>query len=577
MTNLWIYCVQVTVVVAFALAGAQLLRAGQPKYRLYLLQGALALCILLPLQPRDHPRQAYVQAPPIHITVSESAVWGPPLTPERPWVTVQRVLAAGVLLRALWLAAGLLTLARYRRRAEYIDHRNGAAIAASGDVAAPVTFGFFDPIVLLPKRALALPEEAREAVLAHELIHVRRSDWLQALAEEFVKTLLWFHPAIWLLISRIRLAREEAVDREVVDRDSNREVYIGALAGMAGSRLQPYLAAAPRFLRSRQLKTRLTSLLQEKPMPQFRRLFVVIALTLAATVAVTRFRPLTGAPQIDPGNSAEVSVEGAVLVLRTAPTYPRAARRAGVEGPVVLDLALNELGGVSDARVHSGPMELRGAALQAVLEWRFQPGPRFATATLRFRRPTGVPERTIHALEIHPSVPAEQAASLRSRLADFMDAPFADSDMIELSHRLRGLSPPVQPVFRQTMANGVERNVVELRPLDPLGSGLAVEFPSFKPGANRIRVGGAIQAASLISKPDVEYPALARQARIQGTVRFNVLVGEEGAVHEVQVLHGHPLLIPNASQAVRQYRYKPTTLEGKPVEVLTQIDVNFKL
>lgn len=96
-------------------------------------------------------------------------------------------------------------------------------------------------------------------------------------------------------------------------------------------------------------------------------------------------------------------------------------------------------------------------------------------------------------------------------------------------------------------------------------------------GPNRIRVGGAVQAASLIDRVPAEYPALARQARIQGTVRFNIGIGRDGNVVALEVVSGHPLLIPNAAEAVRQYRYKPTIVDGQPVEVTTQADVNFSL
>jgi protein TonB len=73
------------------------------------------------------------------------------------------------------------------------------------------------------------------------------------------------------------------------------------------------------------------------------------------------------------------------------------------------------------------------------------------------------------------------------------------------------------------------------------------------------------------------YPPLARQARIQGTVRFNIGIGRDGGVVALEVVNGPPMLIPAAAEAVRQYRYKPTLLNGQPVEVSTQVDVNFVL
>jgi protein TonB len=93
----------------------------------------------------------------------------------------------------------------------------------------------------------------------------------------------------------------------------------------------------------------------------------------------------------------------------------------------------------------------------------------------------------------------------------------------------------------------------------------------------RIRVGGNVQQAMLIKQPRPTYPPLAKQARIQGTVRFNAIIGKDGTIQNLQVVSGHPLLVPSARDAVIQWVYKPTLLNGEPVEVATTIDVNFTL
>jgi TonB family protein len=93
----------------------------------------------------------------------------------------------------------------------------------------------------------------------------------------------------------------------------------------------------------------------------------------------------------------------------------------------------------------------------------------------------------------------------------------------------------------------------------------------------QIRVGGNVQAANLIRKVAPVYPALARQARIQGVVRFQAVVGRDGAVRSLQLISGHPLLVEAARDAVRQWVYRPILLNGTSVEVITTIDVNFAL
>jgi periplasmic protein TonB len=93
----------------------------------------------------------------------------------------------------------------------------------------------------------------------------------------------------------------------------------------------------------------------------------------------------------------------------------------------------------------------------------------------------------------------------------------------------------------------------------------------------RIRVGGNVQAAMAIRAPKPSYPPLAKQARIQGVVRLNAVIGKDGTIQDLKAASGHPLLVPAALEAVRQWLYKPTLLNGEPVEVVTVIDVNFTL
>ncbi len=98
-----------------------------------------------------------------------------------------------------------------------------------------------------------------------------------------------------------------------------------------------------------------------------------------------------------------------------------------------------------------------------------------------------------------------------------------------------------------------------------------------KAAPKRITVGGNVQQAMLVSQPKPVYPPLARQARIQGTVRFTAIIGRDGTIQNLTMMSGHPLLVQAATDAVKQWRYKPTLLNGEPVEVVTQIDVNFTL
>jgi protein TonB len=85
------------------------------------------------------------------------------------------------------------------------------------------------------------------------------------------------------------------------------------------------------------------------------------------------------------------------------------------------------------------------------------------------------------------------------------------------------------------------------------------------------------QGPILIEKPAAAYPALAKEARIQGVVLFRLLIDAEGRVENVTLLSGHPLLVPAATEAVRRYRYQPTMRDGQPVKVRANVGVPFVL
>lgn len=130
--------------------------------------------------------------------------------------------------------------------------RESAAIAADGQCAAtlermqalvgkraqfrlrarvksPVTFGLVTPIVLLPEEFLQLDERFQAVIACHELLHVRRRGWAHHLAEEALRVIFWFSPTILWLVARVRLAREQIVDLEVVRLTAARRTYAEAL------------------------------------------------------------------------------------------------------------------------------------------------------------------------------------------------------------------------------------------------------------------------------------------------------------------------------------------------------------
>jgi protein TonB len=101
--------------------------------------------------------------------------------------------------------------------------------------------------------------------------------------------------------------------------------------------------------------------------------------------------------------------------------------------------------------------------------------------------------------------------------------------------------------------------------------------PPPKPTQQRIRVGGNVQSAKMIRQVQPTYPQIAKTAHVSGTVLLHAIISKDGSVQELQYVSGPPLLMKAAMDAVREWRYQPTLLNGEPVEVETTISVIFSL
>ena len=244
-----------------------------------------------------------------------------PWTKERATRLVMWLLIAGALGRLCWSLAGLWQARKQRiaamplypipesvLAASAITHAD-ALFCISSDSPGPVMLGWLAPVVLLPESFLELGEEAQCGVACHELLHVRRHDWLITVLEELAGALLWFNPAAWWLLAQARLAREQLVDAEVVRLTASREPYIDALLSLARQRPILDLAPAALFLRRRHLAKRMQSLLKEVSVSRLRLLTsygsMAAILVFAGWFAVESF-PLMGRPVMKPASARTV-------------------------------------------------------------------------------------------------------------------------------------------------------------------------------------------------------------------------------------------------------------------------------
>jgi periplasmic protein TonB len=110
-----------------------------------------------------------------------------------------------------------------------------------------------------------------------------------------------------------------------------------------------------------------------------------------------------------------------------------------------------------------------------------------------------------------------------------------------------------------------------------VGSGPIGPPPPPAVAPQRIRIGGNLEPATLISRVMPQYPSIARSAHVSGTIVLHAVIGRDGTIEELEYVSGPALLIKSAMDAVKEWRYKPTLLNGEPVEVDTTVNVIFTL
>jgi beta-lactamase regulating signal transducer with metallopeptidase domain len=322
-SNLVFWSAQIALLVLVAGLLPRLLQIRQPRVLLVYWRALLAISLLLPII------QPWHRLPNVGVLLIAPDITAVPVIPASSatlshWhfpslqilsQIVGVVILAGIAARFAIFAMGLLRLRQLRRASSPISLfpesvavleemrarvNTGAEFRLSPNVDSPVTFGLAAPVVLLPERFPSMKAPFQATIACHELLHVRRHDWAHHLAEEILRGALWFHPAIAWLIARVRLAREQVVDLEVIKLTQERKPYLEALLEFAAGRSRTASIPAPPFLVERQLPERVALMLKEVRMSRTRLIASLTAtaccIALAIILAVSTF-PLKAAPR----------------------------------------------------------------------------------------------------------------------------------------------------------------------------------------------------------------------------------------------------------------------------------------
>jgi TonB family protein len=588
LMDLIAWSAQVACVVAIGGLLPTLLRLEAPGVRYAYFRALLALCLALPwLQGRQviaggATTEAFT-AVLIGVPVPKEAVT---VTPSFSWIAGLGVcIALGILARGVWMAIGLGRLARLRTAGcvlpwNEVHDEPQRALGTRAEIRyvvglrQPVTFGMRRPIVLLPDSLREHPLHVQRAVLSHELIHVQRHDWMWLVVEEAVRAVFWFHPGVWWLISRVQLAREEVVDELAMLATGTRRGYIEALAAFAD---EIPLVPAAAFARRRHLFRRMRLIAREAGMSSKRIAWSCAVMALVVTTgswyAVGAF-PLTEAAQdvqneIGPleKQAQPITPENPIprRTYSVDPMYPAEAAAVDADAMVTLMITLDQFGRVAEIR-RLGVARFSSARASATAP----DAPELASAFDALVRSTA---DAVRQWTYDP--PTEAPLSIRVTFA----FPFGGKPRL-VAHDGWSLASPGQYVPFGVAGGRGRGGAPEFAapPPPPPPPPPPDDRDTAAPWATgAVRVGGAILMPTKTKHVNPVYPAAARSAKVQGVVILEALIGTDGKVTNARLLRSIPLLDQAALDAVMQWEFTPTRLNGQPVPVLMTMTVQFTL
>lgn len=288
--------------------------------------------------------------------------------------------------RGITLSGGA---ARYWARCERTFGVERASAGTCSQLYGPITIGIRRKLVLLPSEMLAaLPESELRTAIAHEFAHMRRHDFLKNLLYEFVCLPVRFHPVLWLTRERLTETREMVCDQMAAALAERRE-YARSLLRLASLLVDGMPARTPHTIGifdSTTFERRVMRLTEKAPHTSaLRRLTTATACLLlgtgicATTVALSvHVDALAAARDEQPASkSGTISVKSGIMqnqiVHKVTPTYPPEAKKAHIQGKVVLEAIISKTGEVENLKVVSGPKELQQSSLDAVRQWLYKP------------------------------------------------------------------------------------------------------------------------------------------------------------------------------------------------------------
>jgi len=382
----------------------------------------------------------------------------------------------------------------------------------------PMTWGMVRPRIVLPAGAKEWSPDRRRVVLSHELAHIARHDWLVQICAGLARSLYWFHPLVWFATASLRNESERACDDAVLNGGVNASDYANQLLDLARTLRNAHRGAS-------------AALAIARPSNLERRFIAMLNPTLNRGGLYPRTR----------------------LLMRIAALC------------LLLPLAALRLPGQNLSGKFTGTIfDASGAAVPN------------ATIIVTNHKENTLPD-------VYRKV--EMTTSNADGNFIFKALPTGEYELkvVKPGFKVYRASQIVLEPGRDLALTARLEIGILTESVDVQAEGSAKAKPSTetaeKPKPTRIRIGGNVEAAKVLTKVQPIYPESAKAAGVQGSVFLHAIVSKDGRPYEVEVLNSQidPELARAAVEAVNQWRFQPTLLNGEPVEIDTEITVNFKL
>jgi TonB family protein len=431
----------------------------------------------------------------------------------------------------------------------------------SARVQVPTVIGWLRPVVLIPVSCLAgLSTDQVEAILCHELAHVRRHDYLVSVFQSLAEALLFYHPAVWWVSKQVRRERECCCDEFALANGGDALAYARAL-----SYLEERRAAFPEFSLGANggvLTMRIKRLLgysKDAGAPQF-----AAFLLFALVVAISGLYVATLARAQNTVH-ATTSVAAVTVIGESTGLQSRLASVAGTLSP--MKVSLERRGDTEQSQRASAQVD--SAIAGVVMD---QTGAVIARASVKATSANGsltIASATDAGGRYSLSPLPAGRCTVAVRAPGFANA--AQQNVEVHGSQQVGLNLKLKVGAVEQSLTVAAPPVSALMALPPV-----LHAPEQGPApVGPIRVSPGTMAGAILTKVDPVYPEMAKAAHVSGTVVLRATISKQGRVENVEWVSGPPMLISSSVDAVKQWTYSPYLLNGEPVEVATTINVNY--